>query len=591
MKKFKLKTLFAAAFLFSAASVFSQVKDYVCVVRQKYFPEHIKCFEGYRDEFKANGSSTYASYIDAYLKGGFGSGFVFVAPDGTNYIITNRHVVSQAASASAEFENSENGEVTKYDNLKVLLTDDEIDIAILGFEDGKRPFKKGLTISSSTLSDGDDVLSAGFPGLGNEPVWQLGKGSVTNARARLKELLDPSISTIIQHSAQIDSGNSGGPLMKVSSKGVAGYEVVGINTWKATSRDSTNFAIPAAVITQMISKVQSAKNTSAEEALGERSKKLASVFMDLGSDFTAVAKYVSYERASTRGSKDFESVLHFAPSKVRSLVLEAFSFDPAEGFRYASAYQIWKKYSASQHDGVKYTAGNVKIQDGKATADFTSDGEEPTTVTTTWIKEHGLWRLLELSSDEKQSDSKNSKNSKTSAKSDDKKESGSSYFGSPEVDFYETVVFTGGIDLSLNGNDVAFGGGMEVFLEDSTFGFCFMFNHEQVDYFGEKKGLNVFGPGVILKIPVKMGNFGLTPYGKLNLGLGFGLKDSLAGYTAEAGLRAMFNTDNLAHYGIGIAYKKLHLSEFMSTDDDFYDSQKFDLFENQGISIYAIFSF
>ena len=103
---------------------FAQIRDYVGIVRQQYFEEHVKYFENYRDELKDNGSSTYASYIDAYLKGTFGSGFVYVASDGTNYVITNRHVVSQAASASIEFEDADSGELKKFENLTVLLTDD-----------------------------------------------------------------------------------------------------------------------------------------------------------------------------------------------------------------------------------------------------------------------------------------------------------------------------------------------------------------------------------------------------------------------------------------------------------------------------------
>ena len=193
MKKFFV----VFTFLFSVSGIFAQIRSYVGIVRQKYFPEHIKYLEEYRDELEGKGYSTYAKYVDSYLSGSFGSGFIYVDSDGTNYIITNRHVVSQAASVSIEFEDGESGEITKYDNLKVLLTSDDVDIAILGFDDGKKPFRKGLRISGANVSDGQEVWSAGFPGLGSEPVWQLGKGTVTNSRARIKDLLDPSISSII----------------------------------------------------------------------------------------------------------------------------------------------------------------------------------------------------------------------------------------------------------------------------------------------------------------------------------------------------------------------------------------------------------
>lgn len=212
------------------------IRQYVGIVREHYFDSLVQFMEKYRDDLRNDGYSTYAKYIDAYLEGGFGSGFVYVASDGKNYIITNRHVISQAQSASIEFENPDTGKKTTYDNLTVLATDDDIDIAILAFPSGTAPFKAGLKLSTTAVNDGDEVWSAGFPGIGDQPMWQLGKGSVTNAKARINELLDTGISTLIQHSAQVDSGNSGGPLMVASKSEASGYSVVGINTWKAIYR-------------------------------------------------------------------------------------------------------------------------------------------------------------------------------------------------------------------------------------------------------------------------------------------------------------------------------------------------------------------
>ena len=247
-----MKKHFIAAIVFSCTLfLHAQTKNYVCVVRQQYYPSHVEFLEDLRDSLKKRGYSSYAEYVDRYLKGGFGSGFVYVDKDGTNYIITNRHVVSQAASASVEFENSD-GSVTKYENLKVFITDDDIDLAVLTFADGVKPFKNGLTVSTSALNDGQDVVSAGFPGLGGDPVWQFGKGSITNASARIKDMIDPSISTVIQHSAQVDGGNSGGPLLIESKAANGGYAVVGVNTWKAVGREATNFAIPANLAVKLI---------------------------------------------------------------------------------------------------------------------------------------------------------------------------------------------------------------------------------------------------------------------------------------------------------------------------------------------------
>jgi serine protease Do len=116
-----MKKLFVAAMAFCCAALLNaQVKNYVCVVREQYYPSHIEFLEELRDSLKKRGYSTYSEYVDSYLKGGFGSGFLYVDKDGKNYIVTNRHVVSQAASASVEFENAD-GSLTKYEGLKVHL--------------------------------------------------------------------------------------------------------------------------------------------------------------------------------------------------------------------------------------------------------------------------------------------------------------------------------------------------------------------------------------------------------------------------------------------------------------------------------------
>ena len=114
-----MKKLFAAALaLCCAALMTAQVKNSVCVVRQQYYPSHVEFLEDLRDSLKKRGYSSYAEYVDGYLKGGFGSGFVYVDKDGTNYIITNRHVVSQAASASVEFENTDGSSSKFFESIR-----------------------------------------------------------------------------------------------------------------------------------------------------------------------------------------------------------------------------------------------------------------------------------------------------------------------------------------------------------------------------------------------------------------------------------------------------------------------------------------
>ena len=293
MKKF---IIVSAAFLFSSLA-FAQVKNYVGIARQKYSDAQIKFLEDFRDKLQNRGYNSYAEYVDSYLKGGFGSAFVYVDKDGQNYIVTNRHVVSQAASVSLEFE-KDDGSLAKYDNLYVLVTDDDIDLAILRFENNANYFKRGLSFYSGKVYDGQDVVSAGFPGLGDEPVWQFGKGSVTNSAARIKDLIDPAISTVIQHSAQIDAGNSGGPLLVAPKSAATGYDVIGVNTWKAVGRDATNFSIPAALALKLIERSKKPLDDKAFKA--ERQEKFKAVLSEPNSDYTALVKFISYDMAAQK---------------------------------------------------------------------------------------------------------------------------------------------------------------------------------------------------------------------------------------------------------------------------------------------------
>jgi len=526
-----MKKLFVAVLAFCWAALLSaQVKNYVCVVREQYYPSHIEFLEELRDSLKKRGYSTYSEYVDSYLKGGFGSGFLYVDKDGKNYIVTNRHVVSQAASASVEFENAD-GSLTKYEGLKVLITDDDIDLAILSFEGNANPFKNGLSLYAGTLTDGQDVVSAGFPGLGGEPVWQFGKGSVTNASARIKDMIDPSISTVIQHSAQVDAGNSGGPLLIESKAANAGYAVAGINTWKAVGRESTNFAIPAALITRLID--NSNKALDDNELKAEREAKLKAALSDSSNDYTSIVKFVSYSYASEEGEDYFDDILRHAPTKVRDRVLIEFTFNPIEGLRYAVAYKLFENYSGQEANDENLS----KI---------------------IWQKEHGLYRIASTS------DSKKDKN-KNKSKSSSSKSKKTASKGIPEISWeglespYLLAVSGGAIiplEAKVDGIKIDSKAGFNFAL--SIFPGEFGMFGAQVEYqrisFGNVDA-NAFGVGGVIKLPLNFNMFCISPKAGAGIKLGFD-EPKVRQFYWEAGLEAVFDFGiNYLRPGIEIAYR------------------------------------
>lgn len=157
--------------------------------------------------------------------GGTGSG-VLVAPDG--YILTNHHVVEKA------------------DHLRVTLTDGSAmgavfigsdppnDLAVLRAEGGGLPF--ATLGDSSTLRAGQLVIAMGNP-FGFQSTVSTGVISALGRGLRTRE--GRLIENIIQHTAPLNPGNSGGPL--VDSRG----RIVGINTAIIAIAQGIGFSIPA----------------------------------------------------------------------------------------------------------------------------------------------------------------------------------------------------------------------------------------------------------------------------------------------------------------------------------------------------------
>ncbi len=390
MKAKKFLMVLTGALTMAVSAFAASLRDYVCIVRPVLAEDSVKFLEGFRDELKSEGYSKWAGYIDSYIKDGtFGSGFIVFGSDRKPYIITNRHVVREAVSVTAQFENSD-GSIQEYKDLEILYSDEDVDLAVIALPSGFN--RKGLTFVDANVDDGDDVWSAGFPGLDGKPMWQLGKGTVTNATARLDELLDSKVSTLIQHSAQIDGGNSGGPLLVKSSKAEAGYAVAGVNAWKATYRDSTNFSIPASLVKKIFDKSLT-KNKGAL-TIDKRITQFLEAGADAESDYEDFLKFVSNKMVSQFGFKTFEATWSMASSKERETLGNIFAYDPIEGIRCAIAYQI-RQSLLKKGKPVKVTASDIVEGENSRSVTFTPEGGKE--ITSSWIQEQGNWKLLEYS--------------------------------------------------------------------------------------------------------------------------------------------------------------------------------------------------
>jgi len=390
--------LFMAFLSFAAFQVLplaAQIRDLVPVVRPVYAQETVAFLEKLSDSMKSEGYTEAAAILKAYASGGFGSGFVYVAKDGANYVVTNRHVVSQAETVTLEFEKPD-GSQTVFKNCAVLAVGEDLDLALVALPFAARPFAAGLDFAAAAPDDGAEVWTAGYPGLGNTPSWQLGKGNVTNGSAKIPALIDPAITTLIQHSAQVDPGNSGGPLLVVDKTAKPGYRVVGINTWKAFDRQAANFSIPAAAISSFLEGVLSRDSAAKAQApaLESRCRGFISASAKTEDAYKELAKYISYAYVARDGEAVIKKVLSVAPTKVRDDIIDVFSnVSPIEGIRLAIAYRIasaLKSDPSGSNLGFVAVDGNADAAGASVPVRLSLAGKE---LPTTWLREHGVWRL------------------------------------------------------------------------------------------------------------------------------------------------------------------------------------------------------
>ncbi|MCR5612864.1 serine protease [Treponema sp.] len=504
MKKFLARffiTGLLSLIIFPANLSAASLRDSVCIVRGNLSSESVSFLEKYRDKIKSKGYSSYASQIDDYLKGTFGSGFVYYASNGKAYIITNRHVVNNASSVNIQFENDD-GSYTEYKELKILAIGENLDAAIIELPSGFN--KPGLAFSTAALSDGYDVWSAGFPGLGDEPMWQLGKGSVTNSRARIKELLDPEVSTLIQHSANVDFGNSGGPLL---IKDGSRYFVVGINTWKAMYRQSTNFAIPSAVIKKFLDESVSRSNSSMK--IESRLEEFKKVLGDKEKNYISLSRFISNEMLSAKAGDIFISALQKAPSEIRSQIVYTFASDPLEGLKYALCYDIWNRF----HDGenlIEYTFEVTSASDEENKVVFKINEENYTTY---WTLYQSRWCIKEV--DEKSVAQVQKKDSSANKDNPEKSDKGNSDI--PEgskMDVKNPYLFelSGGVSLDTKQFRPGFDINAGIILGDY---FVMGFNAHSTKLVITKdiwnspispveKNVNMYGLNLSVRVPVKV---------------------------------------------------------------------------------------
>mgnify|MGYP002624261983 CR=1 FL=1 len=168
-----------------------------------------------------------------YTSTSLGSGFVLHA-DG--YVVTNAHVVAQAASLKVVFaDNSEH-------DAELVAIDESNDLAVLKVRD-KVDFPALTLGRSDDLLIGETVIAIGNP-LGYQHTVTSGIVSAADREVRVRD--DRVLEGLIQTDASINKGNSGGPLLNALG------ELIGINTAIRGDAQNIGFAIPVDTLRKIL---------------------------------------------------------------------------------------------------------------------------------------------------------------------------------------------------------------------------------------------------------------------------------------------------------------------------------------------------
>ncbi len=557
------KVLILTAVIFQSLFVHAQnIKDYICVVREQYSQEQTEMYDEYIKYLKKKEYKWIESNLKyAFKQKSFGSGFIYVDEDGTNYIFTNCHVLPVCSLATVEFE-GEDKKTTRYENLRVIARDMELDLAVLKFEGENAPFKKGLEFNTAPLQENTEVYSAGFPAFGNEPLWQLGKGTVTNSRVSPKiPMYDPSNSTLIQHSAIIDPGNSGGPLLLQDSK-TGAYTVLGINTWQAYRRQNTNFAIPSRLIMDFFRKAVKNPDEDLEGRIKAKAERFKNVLNERNASFQTIRQFISpslltrenihrYITKLDDNDEEFYVLRNYMNSYTTDFVLwyEARKiYNDFNTIEDDDKKDEEKKSSASDEtdeeeekpeipeDVSFYELTDVQVN-GKTCTALMTDKHYGSTVETRWVYDLGTWTL----------------------KSAEYKEKGNKEDKKTEHITFRSV-FRIGTGRILNSEAVTYDGAdcdPELYMP-FEFAWDFMFSdwfYHGIQYtyqVTENDTLKLLGVTLTLQVPLSIKNNSINPFIR---GAGYYSvfsDDAAYGWSVDGGINLIHYTNSQKQDGFGI---------------------------------------
>ena len=203
----------------SVSQLYAQVADSVVVIRGMML-------------------SQYDFFGRAYYSQVQGSGFVYNFT-GQVVVVTNYHVVDSAINITVTFSNGNAYSAT------VLGSDPYAELAVLSVDAPEEEYVPLEIASSSSLHVGDPVMVVGTP-YGLAGSMSTGFASALGRTLTAETTGGYVIANVIQTTAPLNPGNSGGPVLNYQG------QVVGIATAIVKDSQGVGFAIPSNTILREI---------------------------------------------------------------------------------------------------------------------------------------------------------------------------------------------------------------------------------------------------------------------------------------------------------------------------------------------------
>jgi serine protease Do len=328
-------------------------------------------------------------FLIAHASGGFGSGFLMVhrtAAGQAAFIVTNRHVVAGADDAEVQFSDG-----TTYKSCAIAYVNPKSDVAVIALpESAARTFGGGLRPATSEARERLTVVATGYPGVEQEPSFQMTEGKISNAHFDQRAVFGE---TVLQHTAPIDPGSSGGPLTNEAG------ELVGVNVALIRSRASMFFAVPASSVTDSVRRAHelSVRRGSQEwmsAELGTACNALAAELASPEADFARIDSFVSNDLVADEGMASF-AFMATRPS-IGAGIREAFYQSPVGAMRGSVMLRV--RLRAAVGGGATGKCGSVNPSD---VASITSDKPVRLSLQTKegemelrWKFDQGSWRVI-----------------------------------------------------------------------------------------------------------------------------------------------------------------------------------------------------